>query len=74
METHFVIGEARTSSGINTWKVELDFKNYGKITGKYWFVCRQNLDSQISEVYSKKLKKHNRTAYNKKIIISIIIN
>ena len=52
----FVIGEVRTTSGINTWEFKLDFNDYGKITGRYWFGYRENTDSQIPDSYAKQLK------------------
>ena len=56
VENEFIIGEVRTTSGINTWEFKLDFNDYGKITGKYWFRNRGNTDSQIPDSYAKQLK------------------
>ena len=56
VENEFVIGEVRTSSGINTWTFKLDFNDYGRISGRYWFRFRDNADSQIPDSYAKQLK------------------
>ena len=56
VENEFVIGEVRTSSGINTWTFKLDFNDYGRISGRYWFRFRDNVDSQIPDSYAKQLK------------------
>ena len=56
VENEFVVGEVRTSSGINTWTFKLDFNDYGRISGRYWFRFRDNVDSQIPDSYAKQLK------------------
>lgn len=56
VEDEFVIGEVRTTSGINTWDFKLDFNDYGRITGRYWFRYFGNSDSQIPDSYAKQLK------------------
>ncbi len=53
----FVLGEVKTSSGINTWTFKLDFNDYGKVTGRYWFRDHGNSDSQIPDSYATQLKK-----------------
>ena len=56
VDDEFVIGEVRTTSGINTWDFKLDFNDYGRITGRYWFRYRGNTDSQIPDSYAQQLK------------------
>lgn len=56
VENEFVIGEVKTTSGINTWNFKLDYNDYGKITGRYWFRYFGNTDSQIPDSYAKQLK------------------
>ena len=56
VDRYYVIGQVRTSSGINTWEFKLDFNDYGRITGNYWFTYRDNYDSQIPDTYAKELK------------------
>lgn len=55
-ENEFVIGEVLSVSGISTWIFILDFNDYGKITGQYWYRKKGNVDSQIPEIYAKRLK------------------
>ena len=56
VENEFVVGEVRTSSGINTWKFKLDFNDYGHISGRYWFRYKDDSDSQIPDSYAQQLK------------------
>lgn len=56
VENEFVIGEVRTTSGINTWDFRLDFNDYGRVTGRYWVSYRGNTDSQIPDSYAMQLK------------------
>ena len=56
VDDEFVIGEVRTTSGINTWDFKLDFNDFGRITGRYWFRYRGNTDSQIPDSYAQQLK------------------
>lgn len=41
-----VYGTVRSQSGITTWKFNIDFNDYGNITGKYW-LRSENTDSDI---------------------------
>ena len=56
VENEFVVGEVRTSSGINTWKFKLDFNDYGHVSGKYWFSYNDNVHSEIPDSYAQQLK------------------
>ena len=55
VNNQFVTGEVKTVSGINSWTFEIDFNDFGKITGDYWFVYSGNTDSDIPSNYAKKL-------------------
>ena len=39
----------RSQSGISDWKFELDFDDYGHLTGKYRVLYKENKDSKIPE-------------------------
>lgn len=41
-----VYGTVRSQSGLSTWKFNLDFNDYGHITGRYW-TYSENKDSLI---------------------------
>lgn len=41
-----IYGKVLSQSGNNVWKFELDFNDYGNITGKYW-ITSDNPDSEI---------------------------
>ena len=43
-----VYGTVLTQSGISTWSFQLDFNDYGHITGNYWMTS-ENDDSSIPE-------------------------
>lgn len=55
VDRHFVYGEVRTVSGANSWSFKLDFNDFGKVTGNYWFAYRGNTDSTIPSSYAKQL-------------------
>ena len=57
IDNEFVIGEVKTTSGINTWEFKLDFNDYGVVTGRYWFRYRDNTESQIPDRYAEELKR-----------------
>lgn len=40
--------EVRSQSGISNWDFELDFNDYGKVTGGYW-INTDNYDSKIPD-------------------------
>lgn len=53
----FVTGKVTTISGIDEWEFKVDFNDFGKITGKYWWVYCENLDSKIPNIFAEKLSK-----------------
>lgn len=55
IDRHFVCGEVRTVSGVNSWTFKLDFNDFGKVTGNYWFAYQENTDSTIPSSYAKQL-------------------
>jgi len=42
----------RSNSGLSTWKVEIDFNDYGHLTGKYW-LDTENSDSLIPKHFAE---------------------
>lgn len=44
-----------SQSGITKWFFQVDFNDYGKITGKYW-IFTQNYDSKIPESIAQSIK------------------
>ena len=42
-----VYGEVESQSGISTWRFEVDFNDFGHITGNWWITQRENRDSNI---------------------------
>jgi len=46
----------RSNSGLSTWKAEVDFNDYGQLTGKYW-VDTQNSESIIPEYFAEAVKR-----------------
>lgn len=53
---HYVCGEVKTVSGINIWHFELDFNDFGKVTGNYWYARCDNRDSDIPSTYAQQLR------------------
>ena len=51
-----VTGTVRSQSGISTWKFQLDFNDYGHLTGRYW-ITNENKDSQIPESLAQQIQK-----------------
>ena len=48
VEGPFVYGTVRSQSGISEWSFQLDFNDYGHITGSYWMTT-DNSDSSIPD-------------------------
>lgn len=42
----------RSSSGLSTWTAEVDFNDYGQLTGRYWLKSK-NADSSVPEHYAR---------------------
>ena len=42
----------RSNSGLTTWSAEVDFNDYGRLTGAYWLKS-ENSDSIIPEHFAK---------------------
>lgn len=50
-----VYGTVRSQSGISEWSFELDFNDWGHITGQYW-ERSENSDSQIPRLIGDRIK------------------
>lgn len=55
VESHYVKGTVRTISGLDYWKFEIDFNDYGRLSGKYWIEKKENYDSDLPEKYADRL-------------------
>ena len=51
-----IYGIVTTVSGLDTWSFELDFNDYGHLTGNYYFNSCDNMDSTIPTVYAERVK------------------
>ena len=55
----------RSNSGLSTWKAEIDFNDYGHLTGKYW-LRSENSDSlipgHVAEAVQAQIGRRVRTA------------
>lgn len=45
----------RSNSGLSTWTAEIDFNDYGHLTGTYWMVS-ENADSLIPEHFANAMQ------------------
>ena len=45
----------RSNSGLTTWSAELDFNDYGQLTGKYW-IRTENNQSPIPAFFANALR------------------
>lgn len=54
-----VIVEVRSNSGLSTWTAEIDFNDYGRLTGNYWLTS-ENAQSPIPEFFAKALQEEIR--------------
>ena len=52
-----VFGTVRSQSGISEWDFRIDFNDYGHLTGEYWIVFKENLDSNIPDQLAKYISK-----------------
>lgn len=50
----FVYGEYESQSGLSRYSFEIDFNDYGKITGKYW-LSQENKDSKVPIVVANNI-------------------
>lgn len=51
----------KSNSGLSTWKAEVDFNDYGTLTGKYW-LDSENSDSIVPEYFAEAVKAKLRQA------------
>ena len=49
-----VYGKVRSQSGLSDWNFEIDYNDYGHITGKYW-LWSSNDDSKIPQVVADRI-------------------
>ncbi len=49
-----VVLDIRSISGLSSWQAEVDFNDYGRLTGNYW-INTENEDSQIPEHFADAL-------------------
>lgn len=47
-----VLIEVRSNSGLSTWTAEIDFNDYGRLTGNYW-IQSSNTQSPIPEFFAR---------------------
>jgi hypothetical protein len=50
-----VLLEVRSNSGLSTWTAEIDFNDYGRLTGNYWLQSA-NTQSPIPEFFAHALQ------------------
>lgn len=50
----------RSNSGLSTWTAEIDFNDYGHLTGTYW-LSTENADSLIPKHFAKALQAQIRS-------------
>ena len=53
-------GTVITQSGISKWNFEIDFNDYGHLTGNYWLKS-ENYDSKIPNVIAENIKSYIET-------------
>ena len=56
-----VYGTVRSQSGISDWNFQIDFNDYGKLTGTYW-LSRDNKDSDIPQVVADRIAQQIKNA------------
>lgn len=47
--------EVRSNSGLSTWTADIDFYDYGRLTGNYW-IQTANTQSPIPELFAHQLQ------------------
>ena len=50
-----VFGTVRSQSGLSVWNFQIDFNDYGKLTGNYW-IFTDNNDSDIPQIVADEIK------------------
>ena len=56
-------GTVQSQSGISTWAFQLDFNDFGHLTGKYWH-CSENRDSDIPKSLGNQIEEEIKTRMN----------
>ena len=51
----FIYCDVRSQSGLSSWEFEVDFNDWGHITGHYWW-RQDNDDSDIPEIFANIIK------------------
>lgn len=54
-----VLIKVRSNSGLSTWTAEIDFNDYGRLTGNYW-IQSSNTQSPIPEVFARAVQEEIR--------------
>ena len=54
-----VLLKVTSNSGLSTWVVEVDFNDYGRLTGNYW-IDSENDQSSIPEYFARAMEKEIR--------------
>lgn len=55
-------GFVESQSGISTWTFQIDFNDYGHITGNWWITYRENIDSSIPNRFADLMENEIRKA------------
>ena len=53
-----IYGSVLTNSGIDRWCFELDFNDYGRLTGNYYWNYCENNESSLPDKYAERLKQN----------------
>lgn len=53
-------GVVESQSGISTWTFNIDFNDYGHITGKWWITYVENFDSNIPNRFAELMENEIR--------------
>lgn len=51
-----IVGDVESQSGISTWSFEIDFNDYGQVTGAWWMLYKENFDSNIPTRFAELLQ------------------
>lgn len=51
--------EVRSNSGLSTWTADIDFYDYGRLSGNHW-IQTTNTQSPIPELFAQRLEKEIR--------------
>lgn len=63
VDNTIVYGKVRSQSGLSEWQFQIDFNDYGVLTGSYW-ISSDNNDSSLPTVLADRIAQQIKAISN----------